>query len=128
MSAGSKDELSNNVLSLENAQVFHFLVERICGGLESTSIACGNVSNISKASNESIISIDEANKDNLRPCKDCVRDLKKFHGIDVEICTICDRTTLMDEVICSSEDIEYAMTGPKHVFICTDCKDNICSD
>lgn len=119
------DGVDDNVLCLSGTPTYHFIVDKIRWGRPKLAIACGNVNNVRNADSSDIISLELAVDRNNRPCKDCIRDLSRVHGIEISICTICDRTDVIDDVECEDSHIPHGTTGEKEVSLCADCRDII---
>jgi hypothetical protein len=122
------DELENEVLVRENSKVFHFMVEKDIKVQGRTQSTCGNAKSRHTYEGGSYEDPRGVEKDGKRPCKDCIKDLKRFHDVDVRTCTICDRTSILHSGKYNIFEVEYRVGTKKTVSICLNCQVKFCID
>lgn len=119
------DVLKPEVMVVGDSNKFHFLVDNEHSITTYAKTPCRNAESFHTKGATDGKDPKKLVEMGRKPCKQCIKNARKFFDVDVKTCTVCGRLNLLHEVSYSSHHIPHAVRGKNTLQICSDCRDEV---
>lgn len=117
-------ELIYDVSVVGKSNTFHLLQKYIDKPLPNKSVVCGRTKAPMSSSEVHKEDMEEMLESGKEVCEQCINSLEKFYGVKIDVCCICGRLSLLEEIKFHYLDVGYGYSEEESC-ICDSCIFNI---